>query len=121
MKARSASRRGAETPAPLPERHASDYVLLFTVLALMMFGLVMVFSTSGALADKCFGQPHYYVLRQLLWGGLGLSVMVLLAHIPYRFYQKRVVAGVLAVLVPVLLIAVLFQPAVNGEIGRAHV
>ena len=46
-----------------------DTWLLGAVVALLCFGLVMVASASVSLADRQFGQPFYYSLRQFLFVG----------------------------------------------------
>lgn len=95
--------------------HEADRWMLFTVLALLMGGLVMVYSTSGALADQRYGSPFYFVLRQGVWIVLGLIVMAVLSQIPYRVFRHPAVAFTLAVLVTVMLIAVLFESPINGS------
>ena len=41
-----------------------DSFLLFTVLSLLVFGLVMVFSASYADAEARYGDSYYFIKRQ---------------------------------------------------------
>ena len=51
--------------------HKIDYALLVTVVALLTIGLMMIYSTTFALGYSLHSQSAYYLLRQLVWMGLG--------------------------------------------------
>ncbi len=83
-----------------------DYFLVITTAALLIVGLMMVYSSTFDLAYKEFGEPTYFFQRQILWTALGLVVMIVLARIGYHFWQRVAVllmAGVLLLLVIVLI------------------
>ena len=42
-----------------------DYTLLFIVLFLLGFGLIMLYSTSSYEANLDFGDPAYYLKKQI--------------------------------------------------------
>lgn len=65
-----------------------DYSLLFIVLFLMAFGLVMIYSASSYEAYQDFGSTTYYLRKQLIADILGLVVMIVMANIPYKFWQR---------------------------------
>ena len=48
-----------------------DWALIATVLALTLLGLVFVFSSSFAVGQELFGDPHHFAIRQLQGGGAG--------------------------------------------------
>ncbi len=85
--------RAAQTAAGI------DYQLIGIVITMVLFGLVMVFSASFPIAGT------RYFLRQLLWIGVGSAVFVVMAAIPYRFWQK--VAAPLMILTIIGLVSVL--------------
>lgn len=86
---------------------------LFTItVALVMFGLVMIYSASAMLGIEKYGNPFYYVLRQAAWCGLGFIALIIMMNIPYRTWNHRNFAYGLLALAAILLIAVLFMPAV---------
>lgn len=76
-----------------------DYQLIGVVSTMVLLGLVMVFSASFPRAGT------YYFWRQLMWIGLGSLVFVIMAVIPYRFWQKA--AGPIMALTIVGLVSVL--------------
>ena len=60
---------------------------LFTVTMLLVFvGLVMVFSASAVMARERFGSPYAFLIKQLLFAGAGLVVMVVTMQVDYRRY-----------------------------------
>ena len=70
------------------KRGNPDFLLLFMTLALVGFGLVMVFSASSIIAIQKYGDMWYFTRRQAMWIGLGLVAMSVLMNIPYQKYQK---------------------------------
>ena len=63
-----------------------DAGLLFPVLFLVGIGIVMVYSASSALALKKFGNEYFFLKKQGLFALMGLLVLVVFRHIPYRLY-----------------------------------
>ena len=89
-----------------------DLPFLVLVLALVAFGLVMLFSASYAVALYRRGDPYAYIRPQLLYAALGLAAMWLASRVDYHLYHKLAwpVLGVSLVLLTV----VLFMPEYNG-------
>jgi cell division protein FtsW len=50
-------------------------------------GIVMVFSSSSALALKHYDTSYYFLKRQTLFSLLGICALVVLSHVPYRVYR----------------------------------
>lgn len=65
----------------------SAYFLVLAVAAMLVLGIVMLFSTS-AFARDSHGDPFYFVKRQAIWLGVGFVVMVAAAVIDYHFWQR---------------------------------
>ncbi|ADV81749.1 putative lipid II flippase FtsW [Terriglobus saanensis] len=72
----------------MAKRVGVDKWLFGTVLLLVLFGLVMVFSASAVMAKSMFGSPYFFVTRQAIWASLGLVAMVLLMKVDYRLYNN---------------------------------
>lgn len=81
-----------------------DYSLLFIVLFLLGFGLVMVYSTSSYEANLDFGDSAFYFKKQLGATILGIVVMMVVANIPYHFWERFAVLGYLISVLLILLI-----------------
>lgn len=78
-----------------------DYTLLFTVLFLLGFGLVMIYSTSS------YESGTAYLKQQAFASVLGLIAMVFVARVDYHFWEKF---SVLALIVSCVLILLLLTP-----------
>ncbi len=76
----------------MAKRVGVDKWLFGSVLLLMLFGLVTVFSASAVLAKAQYGTPYYFVLRQGIFAVLGMLTLTVLMHVDYRkFNSPRVV------------------------------
>ncbi len=66
-----------------------DYSMLFIVLFLLGFGLVMIYSTSSySAAMQHEGDSTFFLKKQALATVLGIFVMMLVANIPYHFWER---------------------------------
>ena len=84
-----------------------DYLLLALVLALVGFGIVMVYSTTAILAGDRFQDPYFFLKRQALYAGIGFVVMVFMMFFPYPVLRRFAypilgfcVLSLIAVLIP---------------------
>lgn len=81
------ARRLASRPASTsPLRHL-DPTLLVTVLALIAYGCVMVYSASYRKLEAAGVSPQHLLRRQLVWATIGLVVLVAVVLLDYRRYQ----------------------------------
>ncbi|MEM7031065.1 MAG: putative lipid II flippase FtsW [Chloroflexota bacterium] len=83
-----------------------DYLLVIGVSALIIVGLMMVYSTTFYLGYELHNQAHYFFIRQLVWVSLGLITMVIMARIEYHTWLTwsiPIMAGTLLLLGIVLL------------------
>jgi cell division protein FtsW len=89
------------------------HLLVLVTLALVAFGLVMVYSASSARALLGSSDPAYYLKRQALYAVVGLVALVVLSRTDYR--RLRFAAAPLLCASFFLLVAVLgIGVAVNG-------
>lgn len=96
----------------MPQKLAFDKALFTTVVLLMSFGLVMVYSASAAFAEA--GGINHFLVKQSVAAGLGLVLMAWLMHVDYRRLRNPLVVYALLGGILVLLVGVLFAPQLNG-------
>ena len=68
--------------------HKYDYLMIISVAALLIVGLMMIYSATFALGYQLHDQPTYYFIRQLLWMGLGSLVLIIFARIEYHTWRR---------------------------------
>ncbi len=74
-------------------KESVDYVLLILVLILVVFGLVVLFSTSAYNGRVKFADPAYYLKKQFFATSLGLMGMYLVSQVDYRRWQSAAWVG----------------------------
>jgi len=74
-------------------REPFDYVLLLVVLVLVVFGLVVLYSTSAYNGQVKFADSAYYLKKQLFATSLGLAAMYLVSGIDYHKWEPFVFLG----------------------------
>ncbi len=85
-------------------------ILILVVGVLVVFGLVMLFSTSGPQGEKIAGNPYYFVQRQAAWLVVGLVAAFVGAKVDYRVWLK-VAWPVLGVVL--VLLALVYVPGIG--------
>jgi cell division protein FtsW len=91
-----------------------DRSYILTVLALLAFGLVMVFSASGIASLRLHESFTWIFVRQLAFVFLGLIMMLVAMQVDYHLYaDRRFVYG--SVILALILLSLVFAfPAFNG-------
>lgn len=85
-----------------------DWILLFTTLAIIAMGLMMVYSSTSDLAYHEFeGDAAHFFKRQLLWLGIGFVAMMIAIRVPYHYWTK-VSIPIMAVTLILLVMLVVF-------------
>jgi cell division protein FtsW len=96
----------ALTKARPRERGAMDVTLAAVVIALLGFGVVMVYSASVIEATVVFRDPQYFLKRQAVYAGASFALMLVLSHIDYHFY-KRLTYPILGVVTVLMVLSVI--------------
>jgi len=66
-------------------RLKTDWILFLTILAMVAFGLVMVYSASSAIAEIRNGvAPYYFAVRQLGWALVSFFALMYFKRMDYR-------------------------------------
>ena len=100
--------------AAKPVKGSIDWVLVMIVLALLVFGLVMLYSASSYEASIKFHNPSYYVVKQLISTVIGLVVMAVVALIPHKFFEKIAILVYLVAVAAMILVKTPLGFEANG-------
>lgn len=100
-----------------PVYHDPDWWLLAILVTLVMFGMVMVYSSSFGLAIAEGGTPHGYLVRQGIYATIGLIGLIIAMRVDYHWLRRWAFPGI--VLAVVVLAALVFVPGIGTEIYGA--
>lgn len=95
-------------------RFKPDYTIAVIVIALALFGIVMVFSATyySEQASGNTGEAEFF--SQVLGVIIGLVVMFLLSYVNYRILAHPIVTFGMIIISIVFLIVVYFTPSINN-------
>lgn len=99
----------------MPRKLVPDMWLFAMAVALVSVGVVMVYSSSAIVAGERFGDPYFFLKRQIVWAALGFGALWSAMAVDY--HRLRSVVIPLLALSMVLLILVLIPPLgqeING-------
>ncbi len=97
-------------------RQRADVPVTVTVVAMVLFGIVMIYSASVIIGLQLYGDPEIFFKKQIFSAILGLMAMIVMANIDYKVWAKW--AGwMLGITIVLLLSVFLFS---RGLINGAH-
>lgn len=76
----------------MAQRLKTDWILFSTVLAMVSFGLVLLYSASSIMAQLRYGSAWHVVIRQAAWAVAAVLVMMTFKRTSYRKFQTPAVA-----------------------------
>lgn len=68
--------------------HHLDYTLLFAILSLIVFGMIMVYSSSSYVAQRDYHNSMFFLRKQIYATLLGMGFMAVTMLIDYQIYKK---------------------------------
>lgn len=81
-----------------------DYTILFIVIFLLLFGLVMLYSTSSYEANLKFGDAAYYFRKQAFASVIGVAGMIGIMLMDYHFVRRFAAVGYVVSLILIFLV-----------------
>ncbi|HTA43669.1 MAG TPA: putative peptidoglycan glycosyltransferase FtsW [Bryobacteraceae bacterium] len=92
----------------MAQKLRTDWILFSTVVLMVLFGALMIYSASSVVADIRMGSSYYFALRQLIWIAIAVPLMMFMKRLNYRKLQTPAVAFTSMGLVMLLLAVVYF-------------
>ncbi|MBD3669368.1 MAG: putative lipid II flippase FtsW [Gammaproteobacteria bacterium] len=97
-----------------------DMPLFWALLFIIGLGMVMVASASIDTADRRLGEPLYYLIRQSVFVGIGLSLAYAILRLDLEFWQRSGASLLLFGFVLLILVPIIGRE-VNGSVRWLHV
>ena len=91
---------------------AADRWLIAAVLVLSLFGLLMVYDSSVAIALRDFSNQYYFLREQVKWLAVGLAVFGFFSLVDYHQWARFAVPALVLTLV---FLATVFIPGIGVE------
>jgi cell division protein FtsW len=99
----------------MAQKLKTDWILFTTIVLMVFFGAVMLYSASSVMAQLKFGSSWHFFARQLAWMAVAITAMMLLKRTHYRTLQTPAVAFSTMGVALILLMVVYF---VDGNYHR---
>ena len=96
-----------------------DVPLLLTIVALLVFGLVMLYSASWDFSLGAYGDPMQMFSRQVLWMAMGILGAAFLSRFDYHHWRRLVLLAM--ALTIILLVGVLLLSELRFNAKRAFI
>ena len=97
-----------------------DTGLLLCVAGLLVFGWVMIYSSSALFAENRYQDQFFFLKKQLLWSMIGLMAFLAAANIPFSFWQSNI-KPIYFVTLALLVLVLLVGPKISGARRWIHV
>jgi len=99
------------------EASFSDHALLISIIALGLFGAIMIASASSPVAQRIYSDPFYFVTRQLIFLALGFCVAVVVFQVPLSMWEKY---GPHMIVVSLIFLALVLVPFIGKEVNGSR-
>lgn len=94
--------------------YRSDRIAIYSVVFLVLLGLLMVYSSSSSLSRDTVGDSFYYLKRQFLWTILGTMALLFTTFFDYRWYSKMALP---LIIVTGILLTMVYIPGFGVKVG----
>src|SRR3990167_2004198 len=104
----------AKQPKPQIHNLLFDRYFVAAVIAIMALGLIMVASASMVISERQFGDPFYYFIRQLVYMGMGIFLILIVIRVEIDFWLRM---GGVMLLLGMFLLLIVLVPGIGHEVN----
>lgn len=87
-----------------------DFCLTALTMALVIFGIVMVFSASYYVSISKRGTPYYWLRQDIMWAVLGTCAFLFCSFFDYKWYKKLAIPSMV---VSIILLVLVLIPGIS--------
>ncbi len=92
----------------MAQRLKTDWILFFTVIVMVCFGLVIVYSASSIMAELKYKSSYVFIKQQVLWAIASFLIFMFFKSVDYRRFKEPIWAFAPLGIVVALLVVVYF-------------
>lgn len=101
------------------QRGAVDIIFLVLVMYMVVMGTIMMFSAGYVKAENDFGDPYYFLKRQILYLAIGIPGMLVISKIKLDFL-KRYSLTIFTVSLILLVVVLFYHTDVQSADGDQY-
>lgn len=101
----------------LSQSKQPDYILMAAIFLLLIFGVIMVFSSSYIMAYKWYDSSYYFFSKQAISAVIAIIVLFIAMNIDYHYWQKF---ATLILILSIFLLVMLYFPGLARDIRGAR-
>ena len=94
-----------------------DRLLLILVTALIAFSLIMIYSASGIIALKNYGDSFYFLKKQIVWIAIATATMLLISRVDIDTWKRL---SFPLIIISIILLFLVKIPGIGSEINNAR-
>lgn len=83
-----------------------DRIIFFLAIGLTLFGILMVYNASVAVAFRNFDDKYFFARQQALWGTIGLVALFFASKFPYQKLRKIITPLMFLTLLSLILVLI---------------
>jgi cell division protein FtsW len=102
---------------PISPDRFSDHALLIAILVLGLFGAAMIGSASMPFAAKNYGNPFFFLTRQLMFLGIGCVFGILTFRLPLAVWEKY---GPHLIIISLVFLMLVLIPGIGKEVNGSR-
>lgn len=91
-----------------------DHLLLFVVVALVLIGIIMVFSASSYQSAVEYGNPYTFFIKQAIFATMGMIGLILASNFHYNNLRGKISVALYIATVFLLILVLFVGTEVNG-------
>lgn len=105
------------TVTPMVGIRLADHALLLSIVALGLFGAVMIASASTAIAQSTYQTPFYFVTRQLIFLAIGCGIGMVVFRVPLSVWEKY---GPHLIIISLVGLVLVLLPFIGKEVNGSR-
>lgn len=90
------------------------------VVILLGVGIVVLASASGVRAERLYGDPNHFLVRQLMWMAMAVVTAYVVARFDYHWWRETPTLAIGFYLATLVTLALVFAPGIGVKVNGSY-